>query len=392
MRKKNTLVNVRSTILKSLPVVIVLLMTGFIACKKERFSAKEELQNMDQSFSISVGCEQDKQASIRAIAKLIVEKAETDFKFRLFVYSLCYDQLYGDYYIRIADIAEKGLAEGYFSNSEADFLWENRAKFMCEDTGEPILFIPFLEEVDEEQFKKEDLPKDAPIVVFQDEYNENAATSIGWRLVNGSFQAVYEQIDEEFAWANDVWVFGEEEKVSEGNDVKAPGDTATVFNDQLPEEVERVRLPNRDEWGGFIQVTNMSIEPWIRGKFEFKYFVNSSSGTALKDRPFGKWRRKNFKNQRWVNFGDYIGIWNQSNWGPMHLERWIEENSGNPQTITQTINPGSGFPTTTIQTQIQSKDNNLGAANVQFTDLALPAPGVTTYTLNGLNFRRMTGD
>ena len=188
-------------------------------------------------------------------------------------------------------------------------------------------------------------------------------------------------------------MFGEEESVSEGNDVKAPGDTLTQFKDQLPkEELGRTRLPNRDEWGGFIQVTDMGIEHWIRGKFELKYFVHSSAGTLLKERPYGRWRRKNFKNQRWVDFADYIGVWNQTTWGPMHLERWIEETGGSTITVTQTINPGNGFPTTTIQTQLKSNDNNLGAANVQFTDLALPEPGVTTYTLNGLNFRRMTGN
>lgn len=195
-------------------------------------------------------------------------------------------------------------------------------------------------------------------------------------------------INEDYAWNHDVWVLGYEEEVSPGNDVASPDDVGAW-----------VGTNNRDEGfqegGGLVQVLDLNaIEPWVRGKPEFKYFVSNSTGTLIKDHVFGKWRRSNFSGAAWVYLKDFIGSWNTSVWGNTTYEHWIEEDGGSSTSLSQNISyvlNGVTY-TTTITIPAKNGDDDLGMANVQFTDPVWFAPYTnsyqTIYTLNYMNVQR----
>lgn len=93
-----------------------------------------------------------------------------------------------------------------------------------------------------------------PIGFINDEY---AGYVFG---TNGQLE-YSQQITEEFAWENDVWVVGEEENCSEENMVAAPDDDGNPNG--------RIRNDGDAEYGGIIQVTDLgAIEPWINGKVD----------------------------------------------------------------------------------------------------------------------------
>ena len=339
----------------------------------------------------------DSKAALKSIGLFFAEKAEASSDFKAFVYEKCFEQPYGDYYIRIKEIVEPLLEADLLDKSEAEFVNQQLDYYYCDAETDAILFIPHLEEVTSTYFN---LPSPtfvvgAPKVSFDFEYDDYSQTTPNYSLVNNQLEEdTQNPVTEEMAWnwENDIWVFGSEELCSSDNMIKAPGDTISVFTDELPALIENAeRFDGKKEWGGIVQVTNIgNLESWVRGKLELKYFVNKSDGGVLKDRGFGKWRRKNFKNQRWKDFGDLIGYWNLSNWGPMQLERWIEEDGGGTTTVNQSFSPGSGFPTVTITHTIKSNDFDCGTANVQFTDPSLPSINHTIYNLNSLNFTRMS--
>lgn len=213
----------------------------------------------------------------------------------------------------------------------------------------------------------------------------------GYIIDNYGNLSYYSCINEEFAWANDVWVLGyEEEELSPDNQVASPNDVEAWTTTSRYEGIK--------EYGGHIQVLDLGqIESWVNGKPEFKYFVYNSTGTLIKEHAFGKWRRSHFRNQQWFAIGgDLIGYWNTSTWGPITYERWIEEDGGSSialnYTISYTIN-GVSY-SSTISSPARSRDEDLGLANVQFTDpsffipLANTPSNRTIYTLNFMNMQR----
>jgi len=147
-------------------------------------------------------------------------------------------------------------------------------------------------------------------------------------------------------------------------------------------ETNEQRREGHEEYGGNIQVTDLGqLESWVRGKPEFKYFVYGSTGVLLREFPFGKLRRSHFNGQ-WVNLHDLIGYWNTSNWGNITYERWIEEDGGTSQALTMGISyTANGVTnTTTINTPAKDRDQNMGTANIQFTD---PIYEIPLQDLNG---------
>lgn len=201
-------------------------------------------------------------------------------------------------------------------------------------------------------------------------------------------------IDEAYAWDHDVWVLGYEEVVSPGNDVASTNDSRAWVSNNSD------RYEGYSEGGGWVQVYDINgIEPWVKGKLEFKYFVNNSTGTLIKDRVFGKWSRSNFDSDpntgpAWVMLGDFIGNWNTSVWGNVTYEHWIEEDGGSSSSLTQNISytlNGQTY-TTTITIPARDRDDDLGMANVQFTDNVFSIPYTTSYgavyTLNHMNVKR----
>ena len=198
-----------------------------------------------------------------------------------------------------------------------------------------------------------------------------------------------ECINEEFAWTHDVWVLGYEEVVSPGNQVASPEDPLWISTNGRYEDFA--------EHAGLIQLTDMgAIEPWVMGKLEFRYTVHNEFGTLIKEREFGKRARGNFDGQKWHYLNDFLGYWNTDVWGRINYERWIEEDGGVSNTYNQTIsyiNSGVTY-TTTISVPARDKDDNLGVANIQFSDpiffipLADLSANQTIYTLTNMNVQR----
>jgi hypothetical protein len=374
-------------------LVLLFLITSLFGCKKSDRILENITKSEISSVSNNNGCNSEE--SLKAIARILSEKAGNNANFKALAYSLCSQQLYGDYNIRITDLLESALAENFITTQEDQELRDHIEIYYCGTGNHPILFIPHIEEVDESYFKNNEFPLGYPNVSFDFEYNNTTHTTPSYKYddTRNDLFLYLEEVNEEMAWnfEYDVWIFGEEENVSAENQVAAVDDTTKVFNNLPPtlDEFDVERFDGKKEWGGRIQVTNMgAIEPFVRGKFEFKYFVNKSDGGILKERGFGKWRRKNFKDQNWKDFGDLIGNWTLSNWGPMQLERWIEEDGGSSTTVTQSFSPGSGLPSVTVTHNLKSGDEDLGTANVQFSDLSMPDLNYVIYTLSHMNFTR----
>lgn len=155
------------------------------------------------------------------------------------------------------------------------------------------------------------------------------------------------------------------------------------------------RTDGAQEYGGRIQVPDLgALEPWVKGKPEFKYFVYSHTGTLIKERAFGKWRRSAFGGGAWVYMKDFIGTWYSAEWGPSTYERWLEEDGGPTSAYTQTISyvqNGTTF-STTITTPARNRDDDMGYANIHFTDMTYnlvsnPQNG-TIYNFNYMNMFR----
>lgn len=273
---------------------------------------------------------------------------------------------------------------------------------------EPIVFIPSVENLDPEIIKPrialnsinepnsndtlkviQRLPPetDQTIYVFGENGGQDNKYYPGYTMDQSGSLTYYGMISESFAWNNPVVVIGIEEESS-----YTPDDTDPASLN--PVKTLDSRNPTRLEIGGRILVTDISsIEPWIYGKLEMKYFVNSSSGTLIKERAFAKIRRADINNN-WVDLNDPIGHWDVNIWGPYQYERWIEEDGGSPITISDNI-PAvvQGGPTYTISTTFKDDDDNLGLAAVGYHDtfygeVPLQPSAWTIYYISYMNFQR----
>jgi hypothetical protein len=287
-------------------------------------------------------------------------------EFRQFILKECLKQKHGDYNVYLSDvIASYRGKSGYEKSISALEKLVEKTKKMT-NGREPLIFYPRAETIEDNRKKSisskkvEDEFLQNPIGVYE-EVSGPDYTSPGYTLDNGYSLVFYQHITEAYAWENDVWVVSEEENVSVGNMVLAE---ENYFLNPL-------RINGEAEYGGIIQVTDLnSLESWINGKLEFRYIVNSAAGVLIKDRAFGKTKRKYFKNLRWQDYNDFIANWNTSNIGNWLIEGWIEEDGGSStNTVTQSYPaPCTGCPTTTISYTKQSKDQDLGRSIVQFTD------------------------
>lgn len=208
----------------------------------------------------------------------------------------------------------------------------------------------------------------------------------GYTIDESGSLTYYGMISESFAWNNDVVVIGVEEESS-----YIPDDTNPAGLN--PVKALSSRNPSRLEIGGRILVTSIrEIEPWIRGKLEMKYFVNSSSGTLIKERAFAPIRRSDINN-KWIDLNDPIGNWDINIWGQYQYERWIEEDGGSSTTITTPITPVAGGPKYTITTTLKGGDNNCGLAAVDYNDsyyweIPVSPENWRIYYISYMNFQR----
>ncbi|NJL13218.1 MAG: hypothetical protein HC913_09610 [Microscillaceae bacterium] len=299
---------------------------------------------------------------------LIMAKNED---FREFVFNECLKQEHGEYNVYFTKVISHYKAKAKYHQEIGEL--ENLVKQIKSLNGgiEPLIFYPRVETIEDENIstnKNGNYFLQEPVGVFQDDYEPLTPiidptrppySSPGYIVDNGSTLTYYQHITEDYAWENDVWVIGQEEIVSPGNMVAAP------------ETIDMGRTNGEAERGGIIKVLNLNaLEHWTSGKLEFRYRVNMASGTLIKNHPFGKTKRKHFRDQKWHDFNNFIANWNISNIGNWMIEGWIEEDGGaSTQTITNTFPaPCTGCPTTTISFTKQNKDFDMGVTIIQFTD------------------------
>jgi hypothetical protein len=267
----------------------------------------------------------------------------------------------------------------------------------------PLIFVPIVETYDPQadiykgtslSARYESTNKHSSItVVSQDAQVTKGDLYPGYRFNSSSQWDTCGLISEDFAWKNDVWVIGYEENVSPENQVAFTKYSLQKDSSKTTHRAQ-LRVNGVAEYGGRIQVLDMgAIESWVNGKLEFKYFVNNAFATLIKERAYGSWARSNFSDQKWFDWNDFIGYWNTSNWGNVTYERWIEEDGGSTTTITNTIPNPSGGPTLTITQTVKDDDDNLGLANVQFSDsyygeIPVAPANWTVYNISYMNFQR----
>jgi len=384
-------------------------LVGFLiivsSCKKEsnQVTDKATLESKNLSKAIDKSKVLDLEHSIaKSLAKIYA--GNHDFKKAL--KNLCLQQKYGDYYTRLSEIFTENSVQKLASSNQIESINSLVKQMKAANSGrEPIVFIPSVENLDPKIIASNSIIKpnsnddlkainrlppetDQIIYVFGDNGGQNNELYPGYTMDESGSLAYYGMISESFAWNNDVVVIGIEEESSYNPD--------DDINPALSNPIKALsqRNPTRLEIGGRINVTNIKeIESWVRGKLEMKYFVNSSSGTLIKERAFAKIRRADINNT-WLNLNDPLGHWDPNTLGQYQYERWIEEDGGSPVTITQNI-PAAvpGGPTYTISTTLKNDDQNCGLATVDYNDtfyseVPLLPSAWTIYYISYMNFQR----
>lgn len=314
----------------------------------------------------------------------ILNLAKED-QFRQFILKECLKQKHGDYNVRVRDIIaaysenEKYKASMNKLQEIVDFMKPHVPE------REPNVFYPRAETIEDQMLSSKnartsEVVMNEPLGVFQvpDGANNGGrvadmpeGTTDSYRVyIDGTWQWA-QYVDETMAWEIDLYVIGYEENCSAENMVQTG-----------------LRTNGEAEYGGDIQVTNINaIEHWTNGKLEFRMVVAGASGTPQQNRPFGKYKRRNFRDNKWYNFNQFIGNWNTSTYGGWMSESWIEEDGGNSASITINVPSstveGHTFPGYSYTIPSKNEDDQLGTFTVQFTD-----PKTQIYQVNYANVRR----
>lgn len=372
--------------LKIAPLLFLLVLS--ISCKKT-INATEGPFNGETKLNPEI------QAAELQIGQVLATELRANRNLHNFIVDECIKQEQGDYTIRIDNLIARLRKNGILmSNSGIEALEELSGKMKSIKTGRiPIIFIPSAETVENKKRRflaSSDVGGGSnpdPYYFVPSESPQGPGDSYPGYVLNTSGQFVfYGQIYEEFAWENDVYVIGFEEVVSPENLIAIEeGDNPPPPNPPA----SSIRTDGVKEYSGRPQITDLgTVEPWIWGKLELKYFINDSYGGLIKEKGFGKRKRSHFRNQNWHDFNDFVGHWYWDVWGPSTLERWIEEDGGATSTVSTSFNPGQGLPSVTITHTIKSEDYNMGASQVQFSDPVEPITQGTIYQITSMNFKR----
>jgi hypothetical protein len=348
-------------------IILFVSVVLFVSCESSSVSEKT-VQNDSKKELVALN-----QETIVAVLKI---SKRSDFK--QFVLDECLKQEHGDYNVYFSKIisAYNGKDDYFQFITEITKL---RTKIMALNGGlEPIIFYPkaeMIEASNELQGKgnaaKIVIPPADPIAVDGNVFNPDYS-SPGYIVSNNGDLTYYDDITEDYAWENDVWVIGQEENVT--NKSSAGDDVYTV-----PVSNSASRYQGQGEYGGIIQVTDLNaIEPWIAGKLEFRILIYGANGTLLADKSFDKRKRSRFRNQKWYDYGFFVGNWNTSTFGNSMTEKWMELDGGKSNQIAYTIPPpSSGGVAITVTSQSQDKDDDLGLTTIQFTDAISQVYGIS---------------
>lgn len=411
--------------MKNFIIPFVILIVFFLSCKKSSDTDNSYTGN-SQIDKVSIEKQYTDLTSVKkAIMANILNSVQANSVFKTIVENECLKQKTGDYTVALDRLIELNAQNSFIpigSANELISLVKQMKKFRPNEI--PNLYVPVMEKRDlkEKSNKGQETGSQGNArITMVDQDNEigkmvsannnvsgsevsrvpevNACAPgyyFGYIIDDGGSLTYSNCIDEQLAYTTDVWVLGYEETVSPGNMIASSFDGYT--GGYTGGGLVASRIQGRTEYGGRIQVTNLgNIEPWVRGKPEFKHFVYNSAGTLIHEHAFGKLRRSHFNGSDWISLHCTIGNWNTSVWGDITYERWIEENRGTSITLTQTITTTNNGVTSTyvINTPLKSEDSNLGLANIQFTDptawqppLALGNYSSFKYTYTNMNMQR----
>lgn len=266
------------------------------------------------------------------------------------------------------------------------------AKIQSHGTGEiPMVFFPRAETLEDQvkankTFDTSKAMKE-PIAVMKGAYNDDYSVP-GYKLGSDGELKYIGDINEEFAWNNDVYVIGKSENITEysrrcenmqkGSDCYSGGGPSGNTS-------RNRRKDGRAERGGLIQVLALNeIEHWTAGKLEFRLIVSglrTSSGTVTNDIKFPKTKRKHFKNKKWYDFNVFLFNWNLSNLADYNIEKWMERDNGLMESSLEISIPGSAYkpatsttpaqpalPGTKVSIKYRRGDEDLGSSLIQFSD------------------------
>lgn len=183
--------------MKKLFLIPMITIFGLLSCSKEEVAvSKTEQHHLTTPTSTSVT---DQLLTVRSEIMKELLTAARDSTFRTLVLNECLQQRYGDYYVRLIDLAQS--LEGH---SSLDYLRSRLIDYDSEvisitQDRHPVLFYPRAETIEELINQgASTISLQVPIGVFQDVYFEDYS-SPGHVLDNNLSLAFHANITEEFA-------------------------------------------------------------------------------------------------------------------------------------------------------------------------------------------------
>ncbi|MCE6998342.1 discoidin domain-containing protein [Saccharothrix sp. S26] len=184
---------------------------------------------------------------------------------------------------------------------------------------------------------------------------------------SGQVQQTPTAIDEAYTDTKEVWVLSANEPVTTNPtaalrpvalDEAGPGALATcnptgARNDKGLEYLQKWRVPNRGEFGG-----------WFEGKREMRAIILTTTGVTIRTIAFPGIKKKYI--DRWQNSDIFITTWDRAQWGDVLGYQWYEEDGGPEVAIGVSI-PFSGG-TINANVKWHKRDDNGGSAAVMFSE------------------------
>lgn len=332
-------------------ITLLAILFLFFGCESENVS-KPDLQNNSKKELVEL-----KQKAIVPVLRMAKNK---DFKD--FVLNECLKQEHGEYNVYFSKIIQKFKDNPSYSKDIAELLMLSNQIKNLNGGIEPLIFYPRAETIGEnyksfrknkEFFKIAQLAETTVGVNQEIVYPNNS--SPGYILTFDGELIFYDNIVEDYAWENDVWVIGEEEIVPNMSSFGDDMITSLILG------TPPSRFDGQAEYGGIVQVTDLgAIEPWVAGKLEFTLIAHGTNGIEIK-KDFDKRKRSHFRNQKWYDYGYFIGNWTNVAFGNLMTEKWMELDGGQSSSVTYTIPPAvPGGISTTVTTASRNRDDDLG--------------------------------
>ncbi|MBU3027792.1 hypothetical protein [Zobellia galactanivorans] len=380
-------------------------MAVLFSCSKEEASITNDnvaildtsIESRTMSLAVNEFTDTKQITAYAELAKEVLLMAKAS-DFRSYVYENAHQlsEAGDDYLVYVDDMTKKLSTSSKFGKSTSN-IKSLSAKIKSLDESEiPMIFYPRAETLEDLALSNKgfDVAKNMnePIVVLKGAHNADYSAP-GYKLNDeGELEYAFD-VNEEYAWENDVYVIGAAEYLPELDnigedliDTKAvPPFTTGKNSASLTAKSKFRRVNGEAEHGAWIQVTDLNgIESWFSGKLEMRQVVagtQGAAGTIVAETSFGRVKRKYFKDDKWVKFNaSFLFNWNLNNLGDYNVEKWIEEDGGPSAEISISI-PGSAYKPatsttpsqpaiagTTVKVSAKKDDDDLGSRIVQFSD------------------------